>query len=197
MINEKYLARIVKSPTFFREVIEVGRLKLEGFEGKELKTKLIDENILKITPARRNKEISAAVLIRVNALNEKELLLLANGSVMDKKQMVMLSIIKTERIVREFINEVYLEKLELKQTIIEDVDFNIFFRRKQEDEEAVAKFQDITIKKMKQIIKKILKELEFVKVDGKIFELLPPFVSNEFLRAIEAENQLVTKVFRR
>lgn len=122
-------------------------MKLQGFEGKELKDKLIDENILKITPARRNKEISAAVLVRVNALDQSELNLLVKGSVSDKKQMVMLSIMKTERILREFINEVYVEKLELGQNTIEDVDLNIFFRRKQEDEEGVAKFQDVTIKR--------------------------------------------------
>lgn len=197
MINEKYSARMVKSPTFYREVIEVGTLKLQGFEGKDLKNKLLDENPLHITPARRNKEISAAVLVRVNTLTQSELNLLVNGSVSDKKQMVMLSIMKTERIVREFINEVYLEKLDIGQTSLEDVDFNFFFRRKQEEEEAVEKWQDVTIKKLKQVFKKILKELDFIKVDGKTMELLPPFVSANFIKAIEGEEIIITKVFRR
>lgn len=197
MINDKYSARMVKSPTFYREIIEVAALKLQGFEGKELKSKLLDENPLHITPARRNKEISAAVLIRVNALSQSELNILVNGSVSDKKQIVMLSIMKTERIVREFINEVYLEKLEMGQNALEDVDFNVFFRRKQEDEESVEKWQDVTIKKLKQVFKKILKELGFIKVDGKAMEILPPFVSANLLKAIEDEEPIVTKVFRR
>jgi len=194
---KKYSAGLVKKPTFFREMIQVGGLKLQGLEQKELKEKLIKENILKITPARRNKEISAAVLVRVNALNENELLLLVNGSVKDKKQIVMLSIMKTERLVREFINEVYLEKIELGQTVFEDVDLNVFFRRKAEEEEAVAKWQEVTIKKLKQVFKKILRELEFIKVEGKKLELLPPLVSKEFLNAIDDEDLAITKVFRR
>ena len=91
-MNEKYSARMVKSPTFFREMIEVGGLKLQGLTGNNLRNKLIDDNILKITPARRNKEITSAVLVRVNTLSDNELKLLINGSLSDKKQIVMISI---------------------------------------------------------------------------------------------------------
>ncbi|MGV8146984.1 MAG: DUF1819 family protein [Alkaliphilus sp.] len=197
MLNEKYSARIVKSPTFFREMIEVGRLKLKGLSGKELKNKLIDDNILKITPMRRNREITSAVLVRVNALSDNELILLVDGSLSEKKQIVMVSIMKTERIVREFINEVYVFKMELGHTVIEEVDLNIYFRRKAEEQEAVAKWQDATVKKLKQVIKKILRELEFVKMDGKRIEFLAPMPTRKLLETIEDEDISIKNVFNR
>ncbi|MCD5414442.1 MAG: DUF1819 family protein [Clostridiales bacterium] len=196
MMNQKYSARMVKSPTFFREMIEVAGLKLQGLDGKTLRSKLINDNILKITPARRNKEITSAVLVRVDALTYDELVLLVHGSLSDKRQITMVSIMKTERIVREFINEVYVDKMGFGHTEIEEADLNIFFRRKAE-EEAVAKWQDVTVKKLKQVLKKILKELGFIKIDGKRMELVPPIPTRELLEAIESENVSIKRVFER
>lgn len=197
MINDKYSARIVKSPTFFRETIEVGTLKLQGLTEEELRVKLIEENPLKIMPARRNKEISSAVVARVEALTQMQLQVLKSGSLSDKKYMTMVSIMKTERLIRELLNEVYVDKHEMGQKIIDDGDLNVFFRRKAEEHEDVAKFQDVTIKKLKQVIKKILKELELVKAVGKSMEILPPIPSKQFIEAIEHEDSSIKSVFMR
>ena len=197
MLNEKYQARIVKSPTFFREIIEVGALKLQGYSKKELKRKLIEENPLKITPERRNQEISSAVLVRVETLTESELLVLQNGSLSEKKYITMIAVMKSERIVRELINEVYVDKLEIGQMIIDDGDLNVFFRKKSEEQDAVAKWQDVTVRKMKQVMKKMLKELEFIRVDGKNMEIQAPLVSKEFLDAIDHEDDSIKRVFKR
>ncbi|PHS35615.1 MAG: hypothetical protein COA82_04050 [Alkaliphilus sp.] len=197
MIIEKYSARMVKSPTFFREMVEVGKLKFQGIEGSELRKILIDDNILKITPPRRNKEITSAVLVRVNALTNSELSLLVNGSLSDKKQIVMISIMKTERIIREFINEVYVDKLLFGHAELEDVDFNTFFRLKAEEQEAVAKWKDVTVKKLKQVFKKILKELELISVEDKKMRVLAPMPTRELLEVIEGEEQSIRKVFEK
>lgn len=194
---DKYSAGLVKKPTFFRETIEVGTLKLHGFSKNELKDLLLEENVLKITPARRNREISSAVLNRIESLDKNELEVLKNGSLSEKKYMTMVSIMKTERLIRELINEVYIDKLQIGQTIIDDGDLNVFFRRKAEEHEDVAKWKDVTIKKMKQVIKKILKELEMVKVNGKSMEMLPPIVSQNFLHAIDYEDESIKRVFKR
>jgi len=194
---DKYSAGLVKKPTFFRETIEVGALKLQGFSKNELKDMLLEDNVLKITPARRNREISSAVLNRIESLDKNELEVLKNGSLSEKKYMTMVSIMKTERLIRELINEVYVDKLEIGQMIIDDGDLNVFFRRKAEDHEDVAKWKDVTIKKMKQVIKKILKELEVVKANGKVMEMLPPIVSQNFIDAIDYEDDSIKRVFKR
>lgn len=194
---DKYSAGLVKKPTFFRETIEVGALKLQGFSKNELKDMLLEDNVLKITPGRRNREISSAVLNRIESLDKNELEVLENGSLSEKKYMTMVSIMKTERLIRELINEVYVDKLEIGQTIIDDGDLNVFFRRKAEEHEDVAKWKDVTVKKMKQVIKKILKELEVVKTNGKVMELLPPIVSQNFIDAIDYEDDSIKRVFKR
>lgn len=194
---DKYSASFVSRPTLFREIIELGSLKLQGLSKKELKEMLIEDNILKLTSERRKREISSAVLNRVEALNQKELVLLINGSLSEKKYINMISIMKTQRFIRELINEVYVEKLEIGQTLIDDGDFNVFFRKKAEQYETVAKWKDITIKKMKQVIKKMLKELELVKIEGKNMEIMAPLVSQDFIDAIEDEDSSIKRLFIR
>ncbi len=130
-------------------------------------------------------------------LNRKELEVLEKGSLSEKKYMTMISIMKTEKLVREFINEIYVDKLEIGQTFIDDGDLNVFFRKKSEQHEDVAKWKDITINKIKQVMKKILKELEMIKLNGKNMEIIPPIVSRSFLDAIDYEDESIKRVFKR
>lgn len=194
---DKYSAGLVSRPTLFREIIKLGAWKYQGLSKSELKEMLLEDNMLKIASSRRKREISSTVLNRIESLDQNELEVLNNGSISEKKYMTMISIMKTQRLIRELINEVYVDKLEIGQTIIDDGDLNVFFRRKAEEHEEVARWKDVTVKKMKQVIKKILKELEMVKANGKSLELLPPIVSRDFLDAIEHEDISIKRVFTR
>ncbi|MCG4586421.1 DUF1819 family protein, partial [Anaerosalibacter bizertensis] len=71
---------------------------------------------------------------------------------------VFYSILKTDRLFFEFIQEVYKEKINLKNNIITDKDFNLFFHIKKEQSEQINSWTEQTIKKLIQIYKYILVE---------------------------------------
>lgn len=192
---EKYSAGIVKKPTFLRESIEVAALINQGLERHEVKSKLLSENILKITPQRRNVEISSAVLTRLSQLTSDQIQLMCNGSLEDRKQVVLLSILKSERLLRDFMNEVYLEKLYMSQRTLNDADINLFFNHKAETDDDVAKWKDVTIKKIKQVIKKILKELGYLEINGKAALITPPIISDRFLKVLSGEDADIRRIF--
>lgn len=194
---EKYSAGIVKKPTFLRESIEVAALINQGFENYMVKNKLLEENLLKIVPPRRNVEISSAVLNRISQLTEDQIWLLSNGSLEDKKQIVLLSIIKSERLVKEFMNEVYLDKLAGSQRTFNDTDINIFFNHKAEADDDVAKWKEVTVKKIKQVLKKILKELGYIEFKGKIALITPPIVSDRLIQSLAGETIDIRRIFTR
>ena len=66
--------------------------------------------------------------------------------------------LKTDRLFFEFIQEVYKEKINLKNNIITDKDFNLFFHIKKEQSEQINSWTEQTIKKLIQIYKYILVE---------------------------------------
>ena len=197
MINDKYSAGMVKKQTFFREMLQAVSIKKTTAHVDDLKKALLIDNYLNINPARRNQEISSTVLARLASLSDDQINLLAEGSLSEQKQMTIITIKKYERLVREFINEVYIDKLEKGLRTLEDLDFNLFFRRKAEENDEVAKWQDITIRKLKQVMKKILRELDFITDQGKSLLILEPLASQELLNALRGEPMEIRGLFLR
>ncbi len=195
MMIEKYSAGIVKRSTFFRETMEVGTLKSQGLSDSELKEELFEKNFLRITPERRNRETASAVMSRIQSLSDDEVRLLSKGTLDEKKGITLLSIMKTERIFMDFMSEVWVEKIHLGQTTLDEGDFNLFFRRKAEESEHVARWKPITINKIKQVMKKILNDLGFVRGKGKSVEILISLSSLQFIDAISDEPRIVKEIF--
>lgn len=61
--------------------------------------------------------------------------------------MALLAIMKTNRLFLEFIEEVYLEKVQLGEQELESKDLRIFFNNKIEQSPKVAGWQESTVKK--------------------------------------------------
>jgi len=194
---KKYSAGIVSRPTLMRESIIIASLMNQGLDGKDIKHKIIEENYLKLSSLRRKKEISSTICSRLKELDANEINILVEGSMEEKKQMVLVSILKYDRLFMEFILEVYLEKINIAQLDLKESDFNSFFRRKAEQSEIVAKWKVKTVGKVKQLYKKILTELGFIKSNGKEYEIVIPIVSESFKSAISNESAEIKKLFTR
>lgn len=76
--------------------------------------------------------------------------------------MVLYAIAKTDRLFFEFLNEVYKEKIVLKDFYIRDKDFNRFFQGKREQSEKVDSWSEYTFKKLKQVYIRILLKVDLL-----------------------------------
>ncbi|EYE87600.1 hypothetical protein Q428_12405 [Fervidicella metallireducens AeB] len=108
-----------------------------------------------------------------------------NGSLQTSKQLAIYSILKIDRLFFEFMKEVYKEKLLLKDFIITDKDFNVFFRRKAEQSEQIAEWKDYTFYKLKQVYKRVLCEAGFIKNSKKEVEILPQIMEEEVVQHLK------------
>lgn len=75
--------------------------------------------------------------------------------------------------------EVYKEKIILNDLTITEKDFNVFFRKKAEQSEQIAKWKDYTFYKLQQVYKRILSEACFVKAIKKQVEITPQIIEEE------------------
>jgi hypothetical protein len=73
--------------------------------------------------------------------------------------MVLLSIMKTDRLFFEFMHEVFKEKFILGDFILKDIDINNFFDIKKTQSETVSKWTDIIITKLKRCYARMLLEV--------------------------------------
>jgi len=156
----EYKTTLKRLPFLFLEMKKTASLILQGLKDSEIKDKVLHDNIYQVNTETRRKEIVSMVLKRIKVLDEVLLHKLVYGDVETGKLIVLYTIIKTDRLFFEFMNEVFKEKLIVKDYVIEDKDFNLFFDRKKEQSEKVASWSDYTFYKLKQVFTRILYEAD-------------------------------------
>jgi hypothetical protein len=181
----KYSSTIKTIPYLYLETKKVARFKHQGFGDDDIYKTAIEENLFQVNTDARKKEIASTVIRRLKALDNFLLDKLVNGSVDTSKQIALYALMKTDRLFSEFMSEVYREKYILKDMVITDKDFNIFFYRKYEQDATVATWKEYTFYKLKQVYKRILFESGFIKKQKKDIEIVRPVMEQEVIDVIK------------
>lgn len=177
----EYRSTIKARSYLYLELKKAANLYLEGFSLDDIKQKALDENIFLLNSKNRIKEIASTISERLQALDETLLHKLTKGNLETSKQIALYAILKTDRLFFEFMQEVYREKYLIKDYIITDKDFSIFFREKAEQDRRVAGWTDYTFYKLKQVYKRVLIEAGFVKKNNKNIEIIRPLMEQDII----------------
>lgn len=169
---QKYTSVLKSRPYFYLELKKAAQLKIQGLQDEDIIKNAVEKNLFTVNTDARKREIAFTVINRINELDDYILDKIVNGSLQTSKQLAIYTILKTDRLFFEFMKEVYKEKVLLKDFIITDKDFNIFFKRKAEQSEQIDKWQDYTFFKLKQVYKRILSEAGFIKNSKKEVKIL-------------------------
>ena len=130
---------------------------------------------------------------RINQLTIEELKVLINGDLTSQKQIALLSICKSSYFIRDFILEVIREKYLVFDFQITDGDYISYYRRKHEGHPEMEKLTEITEKKVKQVIFKILEQSGIIEnIKSKIIQ--PQLLDETVINAIISDNPNWLKV---
>lgn len=99
---------------------------------------------------------------RMGSLTSTQKDLLAEGTYDQQLQMTHLALCKSYQIYRDFITEVLAEKIILFDYTITDLDFNSFVSRKMVDHPELDNLAFSTLKKVKQVIYRMLNQVELI-----------------------------------
>lgn len=154
----EYKSTIKSTPYLYKETKKSASLINKGLEIDKLKNKSLEENIFQLESEARKQEIASAIAMRLKSVDNVILDKIENSSIETSKVLVLYSILKTDRLFFEFINEVYKEKILLKDLYIRDKDFGVFFQNKREQSERIASWNECTFKALKQVYIRILFE---------------------------------------
>lgn len=154
----EYKSTIKSKPYLYKETKKAASLINKGFRLDCIKKKSIEDNIFQLETETRKKEIASIIISRLSIVNEYIIDKIENSNIETSKVLVLYTIIKTDRLFFEFLNEVYREKILLKDMYIRDKDFGVFFQNKREQSKKVASWSEYTVKKLKQVYIRILFE---------------------------------------
>lgn len=161
--NTPYNASLTREPFLFYEMRTTARLMIEGYSGEAAVAKIAEENLFQYPTEKTVKRIAGACVRRLEGMNDDSLIhALATQPVDVAKQICLYAMMKSSRLIWEFMLTVIGEKYNLRDTSFGKIDLNIFFLRLQEQDDAVATWSDQTITKLKQVITRVLVETEYL-----------------------------------
>jgi hypothetical protein len=162
MANE-YNGGLTREQFLFYEIRIVASLIQQGYSRAEIAEKVKKDNLFQFPTERMISNILGACFRRIDALDSDTLVYhLANSSSEVGKQINLYAMMKYNRIVWEFMTEVIGEKYRTQEFDFSKKDLNVFFFQLQNRSEAVASWSDLTIEKIKQVLRKTLVECGYL-----------------------------------
>lgn len=183
--EQQYRSTIKSKPYFYKETKKLSELVLKGFNEHQLKEQVIDKNIFQVKTESRKKEIASTILLRLKVLDEYLIKQILVTDIDTSKIIVLYTIMKTDRLFYEFMNEVYKEKTSYQDFVLTDRDFNTFFESKRQQNDKVAGWQEYTFYKLQQVYKRILSEAGLLKNS----KILIPIINPDILEHIRNSDE--------
>ena len=141
------------------EFKQLVKLQLDGFTNEEIKKKVVDENYLQYKKTTSISRAFPYLLQRVDALDDELKRMVIEEDLQVAKVINFYSIMKTNRLFYEFMDEVVEELLQHPDSILEKKDVNVFFTNKAEQSEFIRNLAESTTKRLQSAFLKVLLEV--------------------------------------
>ena len=168
----------------FYEIRIVAKLYAEGKSVEEIVSIVKRDNLFQYPTEREIGRMARACVKRLDTLCSDRLVYeLMNAPLEVAKQINLYAMMRSNRLVREFMINLVGEKLRQQDYSYTRKDINVFFSHLAEQNDEIAGWSDNTIKKLKQVLNKCLIETEMI---GGVRDtaLNPILISQELERGI-------------
>ena len=153
MQRKEYSAGAVKHSFWFNEFRTIIDILSSGKIKSDIKELVKNENIFSASTPARSKQIFSTVSMRVSGLSDNYYDLFNRSTIETQKLIVLISIMNTDSLFFDFMNEVYRERLITGDTVLTDMDIRVFFLNKQRENEKAAAWTDETIARLQKSYK--------------------------------------------
>lgn len=143
--------------------------------------KSISDNIFMVNTERRRKELAYKIISRMATLDEEIINTIANAPYNIASVLSLYALMKSDRLVFEFMNEVIKDKIELMNYRLTDVELNQFMLYKAQQSELIAKWKEPNKAKVKNSLRKILIDATILRDLGSVYMIMPPILDKSII----------------
>lgn len=156
-------AQITREQFLFYEMRTTAKLMREGLDDNEVIERIVDENLFQYPTEKSIKQMARTCINRLKAMQDEDLIeAVASQSSETAKQICMYAMMKQYRLVWDFMITVIGEKYRMQNFSFGQMDANVFFMQLQEQDDYVAGWSESTVKKMRQVIIRVLVENDYL-----------------------------------
>lgn len=168
MNNDKYSMSFTTGSLFYLESVKLAELFVELNDWNAVRNKVISENLLQARMQNTLKRICREIISRLKTLAPLEIDLLINGSPQEQAYLLWIAICRRYKFIADFAVEIIREHyLSLKINLTHQ-DFDSFFNKKSECHSELDKIKPATKNKLRQILFKILREVDLLTANNTI-----------------------------
>ena len=173
---EKYSSGLVAESFWFIEFKILIKLRYEGKSWDDIKALCLNENLLGISKEYRAKRIFGYLKNRIEVIEDGYLEIFMHTDLQTQKIINILASAKKNRLFFEFLYEVYREKVKLGALELTASDINIFFKNKQEQDENMGKWTDVTLRRLRSTYMNFLVDAGLLTISDKQKKITPPIL---------------------
>ena len=169
----KYRLSFGTGNAYINESNLILRKYLENKDWKETEKYSIENNILQTNTLSSSKRIFREISLRLKSLSNEERKFFIRSNYVDQSILIWISICRTYKFIGDFASMIISEKFNSYQTNLNYDDFNYFYEQQKVLHEELNALKDSTRKKLRQVIFRIMKELNIISKRQEITPLLP------------------------
>lgn len=159
-----YKASLTREPFLFYEMRTVCRLVEKGVQKGEIVESIVKKNLFQYPTEKSIRRMAKACVVRSGFLGDEKLVsVLAHGPVEEAKQVCLYAMMKEHRLVLDFMVTVVGEKFRTLNFAWNSKDASEFLSRLKEQNESVASWSESTVKKIREVLSRLLVENGYLK----------------------------------
>ncbi|MBR6253008.1 MAG: DUF1819 family protein [Clostridia bacterium] len=185
---EDYSARLTGEPFLYNETKILAKYLIQGEDINELRKRNVDENLIMHKTKSSILRVNSGIFNRLQAMDDEILYDFVNSDVDTSKIILLYIIMKTNKLVNDFVNDIYKEKILIGSDLIYDYDINGWIKEKCDNSPTLSKCTDSTRYKLRQVLIKILKDAGLVKYQKDSYLIIRPLLTEEYIDLLKKHN---------
>ena len=191
---EDYSAKLTAEPFLYNETKIIAEYILNGEDVNELKKRNIEENLIHYKKPKSIQRVNSPIFRRLSVLDEEMLREFIYSDIDTSRYILLYAIMKTDKLVRDFVIEVYKDKLLMRKGYIEKIDIDNWYEDKCTISQTLRERSESTTNKLKQVIMKIMQDSGLVKKEREKnnyrFKVIRPLLKDKFINELESRGDI-------
>jgi hypothetical protein len=195
MNNDKYSMSFTTGSLFYLESVKLAELFIALEDWNAVRNKVLSENLLQARTQNTSKRVCREIISRLKTLTPLEIDLLINGSPQEQTYLLWIAVCRRYKFIADFAVEIIRENYLSLKTDLTHQDFDSFFNKKSECHSELDKIKPTTKNKLRQILFKILREVDLLTANNTINAAMPSPRLVETLLLNERQDLLLFPMF--
>jgi hypothetical protein len=188
-----YTSSIKDMPLMFSEMKRTALLLCEGMTGDEIVNLSKEKNVYQLDKEKRRRDVPLRMVKRLSTIGQPLINVIAHGCEPDAKMIALLALVKADRLLFEYMYEVYADRFHAGHDEVFEKDFLDFIERKTQNDETVAKWSVSNLTNIRGKIKNSICDAGLAKRKGDSLLILKPIVDDGLRRLLEDTDRAYLK----